>query len=620
MKNLNRIIWMAVIAVMAAAASACSVKEDPINEQTPVPDSKVVTLVATLEPQNSPDTRSVMTDNGTTVSTTWEIGDKIWVNYDDTGDHNCVAKGTVTSVDGSGKATITVDLVDPKDASIIVFGFPYDHWTEAKDVRVDQLGTLADINQNHAAISGSGTLTVVGSEVTLPTSVGMSQEMAIWKLNFKDGETDITNQISSLNINFGPSDDYMITPNAQSNIYVALYPVGSGNITITAATATAIYSYSKAGVTLDNGKFYRSTVSLSAAAASDTYRVFTDRTHYSDVAIPGGAVTVESTTPTPWSGTYVVRNDVTISGDITMDGDVNLILCDGAELTVNGCIFGGADYDHGFIRQLNIFGQTLGTGKLTVDYSGSHDLGVVTASELNIHGGIITVGGTGVWQGLEPNVFNVYHGTINATAGMNAICPMGNTHIYGGTITAHSTTTMYGGSTALLLPNGGTSLTILGGTITAISDEASGIETVDDLIISGGIISAQGGPMMEGIMVYGTCTISGGDVTARAGEKGIGLEGTITINGGNVTAVGGDAIASSDGDGMAGIDGTLTVTGGVVTATGGAKDGTGTDGLGISGGSTIVLTSVTMYEGDAANPATPAASQIACTKRYVKIQ
>lgn len=620
MKNLNRIIWMAAIAVMATAANACSVKEDPINEQNPVPDSKVVTLVATLEPQNSPDTRSVMTDNGTTVSTNWEVGDKIWVDYDDTGDNNCVAKGTVTSVDGTGKATITVDLVDPKDASIIVFGYPYDHWTEAKDVRVDQLGTLADINQNHAAISGSGTLTVVGSEVTLPTSVGMSQEMAIWKLNFKDGETDITNQISSLNINFGPSDDYMITPNAQSNIYVALYPVGSGNITITAATATAIYSYSKAGVTLDNGKFYRSTVSLSAAAASNTYRVFTSRTAYTDEAIPVGATTVTSGTTTWSAGTYVVSGNVSITEDVHLTGDVNLILCDGAELTVNGCIFGGTDYDHGFVYKLNIYGQALGTGKLTVDYSGSHDLGVVTASELNVHGGIITVGGTGVWQGLEPNVFNVYHGTINATAGMNAICAMGNTHIYGGTITAHSTTTMYGGSTALLLPNDGTTLTISGGTITAISDKASGIETVYNLVISGGTISAQGGPMLEGIMVYGTCTISGGDITARAGENGIGLEGNTTISGGIVTAIGGDAAASSDGDGRAGYDGALTMTGGKFIATGGAGDGTGADGPGISDVSTIALTGVTMYEGDAANPATPAASQSACTRRYVKIQ
>lgn len=616
MKNLNRIIWMAAIAVMATAANACSVKEDPINEQNPVPDSKVVTLVAKLEPQDSPDTRSVMTDNGTTITTAWEVGDKIWVNYDDTGDNNRVAKGTVSAVT-DGKATVTVDLVNPKDASIIVFGFPYDHWTEAKDVRIDQLGTLTDINQNHAAISGSGTLTVVGSVATLPDNVSMNQEMAIWKLNFKDGGTDITNQITSLNISFGAGDDYMVTPNTQSDIYVALYPVDGGNITITAATATGNYSYSKSGVTLDNGKFYRSAVTMSAAAASNTYRVFTSRTAYTDEAIPVGATTVTSGTTTWSAGTYVVSGNVSITEDVHLTGDVNLILCDGAELTVNGCIFGGTDYDHGFVYKLNIYGQALGTGKLTVDYSGSHSLGVVTASELNIHGGIITVGGTGVYQGLEPNVFNIYHGTINASGIVSGIALMGNAHIYGGSITS-----LGNYQAAINLPNGGKTLTISGGTVTAVNNGAStGIETVYGLVITGGSVIALGGNYSEGILSYGNITISGGDITTIAGENGIGLEGTtITISGGDVTAIGGSALADTNGNGMAGIDGSLTVTGGIVKATGGAKDGTGDDGLGISEGSTIALTGVTMYEGDAANPATPAASQSACTKRYVKIQ
>ena len=71
---------------------------------------------------------------------------------------------------------------------------------------------------------------------------------------------------------------------------------------------------------------------------------------------------------------------------------------------------------------------------------------------------------------------------------------------------------------------------------------------------------------------------------------------------------------------MPGFDGSLTMTGGKLIATGGAKDGTGDDGLGISAFSTIDLTGVTMYEGDAANPATPAADQSTCTKRYVIVR
>ena len=625
------------------------------------------------------------------------------MNYRDTGNNLLVAKGQVSAIDGDGKATVTVDLVDPKDDSEITFGFPYDHWTEAKNVRVDQLGTLADINRNHGAISGSGTLTVSGSDVTLPTSVNMAQEMCIWKLNFKDGGTDINSQITSLNISFGAGDDYMITPNAQSDIYVALYPVVSGNITITAATPTGIYSYSKSGVTLEAGKIYRSSnVAMTAAAASNPYRVFTGRTTYTDEAIPGGATTITSST-TAWSaGTYVVSSDVTIDGDITLSGNVNLILKDGAELMVHGCIFGGADYDHGFQYALNVYGQELSTGKLTIDYSGSHSLGVMTASELNIHGGVITVGGSTVFQGMEPNVFNVYHGTINARGAVNGIIPMGNTHIYGGSITAVSTS---GYGSALSLPNGGKTLTISGGTITATNNGTStGIEVVHSIVISGGTvyadgqggginvygnsdvtciisggnviatsnggpginvsnystydshltisggtitahggdesaaaisgeiisisgatteIHATGGENMEGIIAYGTTTstISGGTITAiGGGEGGIGLGGIFTISGGAITAIGGDGVESSTENGAAGYDGTLTMTGGKLITTGGAKAGAGTDGLGISDASTIALTGVTMYEGDSADPTSPAASQTECSKRYVIIK
>ena len=600
MKAINT-LSLAALALTATTFLACS-NDNLTIENNPTKQDNVVTLVATLSSENGTETRSVMTDNGTTISTAWEVGDKIWVNYDDTGDNNCVAKGTVSAVT-DGKATVTVDLVNPKDASIIVFGFPYDHWTEAKDVHIDQIGTLADINQNHASITGSGTLTVMGSIATLPDNVSMNKEMAIWKLNFKDGGTDITNQITSLNINCGVDGDYMVTPNAKSNIYVALYPVDGKNITITAATATGNYSYSKSGVTLDNGKFYRSEVAMSAAVPSGTYRVFTDRTTYSDETIPVGATTVTSGTTTWAAGTYVVSGNVAITEDVHLTGDVNLILCDGAELTVNGCIFGGTDYEHGFVYKLNIFGQALGTGKLTVDYSGNHSLGVVTASELNIHGGIITVGGTGVWQGLEPNVFNVYHGKIDASGIVSGIALMGNAHIYGGNITSVGNY-----QAAINLPNGGKTLTISGGTVTAVNNGSStGIETVYGLEITGGTVLALGGNNSEGIISYGNIAISGGKITTIAGKNGIALEGsTITISGGDVLAIGGSALADTNGNGMAGIDGSLTVTGGIVTAIGGEKDGTGTDGLGISSSSTIALTGVTMYEGDAADPATPA--------------
>lgn len=617
MKNLY---ILAAIVLAALAAGACSVKENPVVDETLADKGKVVTLVATLGPKGGADTKALTDPGDGTLASAWAVNEEIEVLYEKSTDPadspSGSVKATVVSVDGSGNATITASLTSPKEGDTgVYFHYPYCIAAGTKDLKTDQIGTLADISSNFDEVTGGGTLNVSGGVATLPANVAMTRNVSIWKFSFTNGGTPLTG-ITALNIKVGDIREIDVKPTTPlDEVYVAMYACSDQEITVTAATATGTYSYSKTGVSLVNGKFYRSTVVMAAAAASGTYREYSDRTNFDNVAI-GGATTITSGTSTWAAGTYVVSGNVAITEDVHLTGDVNLILCDGAELTVNGCIFGGADYEHGFVYKLNIYGQALGTGKLTVDYSGSHSLGVVTASELNIHGGIITVGGTGVYQGLEPNVFNIYHGTINASGIVSGIALMGNAHIYGGSITS-----LGNYQAAINLPNGGKTLTISGGTVTAVNNGAStGIETVYGLVITGGSVIALGGNYSEGILSYGNITISGGDITARAGENGIGLEGNTTISGGIVTAIGGDAAASSDGDGRAGYDGALTMNGGKLIATGGAKDGNGTDGPGISDGSTIALTGVTMYEGDAANPATPAADQAACTKRYVIIQ
>lgn len=698
MKTIKNYIWMAAATMLAATLGACS-NDDIAVDEAPVQQGRVVTLTATLAPKGGDATTRALTDpnDGTgRLNSAWAVGEELEVMYEDTHGGTPSARGKVTAVDGSGKATITVDLVDPQTGTAY-FHYPYNRTSGLKDTKIDQIGDIDDLGANFDEFEGSGIITVTAGVPSLPDDVTLTRNVCVWKLAFTDGGSDITSDIISLSINDG-TGEYLITPSSLDAIYVAMFGCTGATITIKAATATGIYSATKSGVSLQTGKGYQSTIDLTAAAAaSDTYRVFTSKTDYTDEAIPGGATAVTSGTTT-WTGDLVVSGNVTITDDVNLTGNTNLILKDGASLTVNGCIFGGADYDHGFVYALNIYGQELSTGKLTIDYSGAHSLGVLTASELNIHGGIITVGGTGVYQAFEPNVFNVYHGTVSGTGLVSGIVPMGDTHFYGGNITAVGNY-----QAAILLPNGGKTLTISGGTINATNVGGStAIEAVHSIIISGGTINAHGatgginvygasgtsltisggnitanstggpginvvaysannglltitggtitaiggdgsgagisaeniaisgatteidatgGAMMEGILIDGgTGTISGGNITARGGENGVGLEGNITVNGGKVTAIGGDAPVVTDANGRSAIDGSLTVNGGVVTATGGNGDGMGTDGPGISDGSTITLSGVTMYEGDSSNPSTPAASQSACTKRYVIIK
>ena len=576
MKTIKNYIWMAAIALTAAALGSCS-NDDFAVEESPLQQNKVLTLVATLSPQNESQTRSTMTDNGTKIITAWEVGDKLWVAYQDTGDNWCYAKGTVSAVDGDGKATITVDLVNPKDGTNISFNYPYDQYAGVKDVKIDQLGTLDDAINNHAIVWGRGTLSVSGSDVTLPTSVPMSQEMCIWKLNFTDGGNDITNKITSLNISFGASNNYMITPNAQSNIYVALYPEDGKDITITAATATKTYSFSKAGVTLVSGKVYRSTVPLTEAEPSGKYRVYEYRKVYTDYDIPVGATTITSGSTTWTPGTYVVSSDVTITGDVTLTGDVNLILKDGKTLTVNGCIFGGKDGGYPSNEfSLNIYGQEMSSGRLVINSGSSFDY---VGQDLIIHGGVITA--TNATQAIETNgELTIYHGTLNATGSMNGICAMGTkTNFIGGMVNATST----GNGAAIDLPVDGSTLTISGGTVnatgTAHNISAKGIEVqTGNLVISGGTVVAKGGDTEKSncganaIDVGGSFTMDGNaNVTATGGagyqygsyyHGGIGLKvgGAATISSGKLTATSGGG-GNYDNYPAIQIGGTLTISG-----------------------------------------------------------
>lgn len=267
-----------------------------------------------------------------------------------------------------------------------------------------------------------------------------------------------------------------------------------------------------------------------------TYRVYTSGTAYTDEAFPDGAILVESSAAAvTWSeGTYVVEDDVTITGGIILEGDVNLILCDGAELTVNGTIDG-----HANSKSLNIYGQAESTGKLTIDGdAGSYN---IVVDDLQIHGGDIT--GTNSDQAIETYApFKVYHGNVDVTANVNGFMVMGDLLIYGGTITASSTTGP------------------------AVSVNPSSMSATD-----------------------GSLTMTGGSLTATNGTaaEGIFVDKIIDISGGTVIATGGDDISGSGGSGIVSNNGDITISGtAIVTATG--MYGIITNTIEIDGSSTIV--------------------------------
>ena len=273
MKAMKHIIWMAALALTAATWSACSNKDELTVADQPV-QPRTFTVTTTLSPKGGVGTRSTMTDNGDgSISAAWEVDDQIWVLYTNTSNIPEETTATVTAVDPSTKAaTISLTLTNPKNGGSISFGYPAGFFNDPMNPCIAQTGTLDDINANFAAISGTETMFVSGSDVTLP-DVTMMPAMCIWKFSFTDGTDDITSAVTKLVVDFPTNGmTYVVTPTSLSNIYVAMYGdiINGQPVSVIAQTDLGVYRKTAASVTLASGTTYTSTgLELTSAAITN---------------------------------------------------------------------------------------------------------------------------------------------------------------------------------------------------------------------------------------------------------------------------------------------------------------------------------------------------------------
>ena len=175
---------------------------------------------------------------------------------------------------------------------------------------------------------------------------------------------------------------------------------------------------------------------------------------YSDRAAEN-AVVLDSTV-TAWEGgkTYCVDSNVTINARIAFSGDVKLILCDGATLTVSGMSVKPSD-------SLTIYAQTAGTGTLVANggIGGLSNNNAQTVENnggnITIHGGVINATGWDYGAGIGGSVYGaagtvtIYGGRVTAIGGGKGGAGIGGgvgsvasvkqdsfVNIYGGNVTA----------------------------------------------------------------------------------------------------------------------------------------------------------------------------------------
>ena len=269
-----------------------------------------------------------------------------------------------------------------------------------------------------------------------------------------------------------------------------------------------------------------------------------------------GTVSTASTALT--SGWYAVTENTAIDSRVTVTGNVNLILCDGAELTVPK----GINAAEG--NSLTIWQQRNKTGKLTVTapdnkYAALGGGNTQSAGNVTVNGGV-----------------------LNLTSTYDAAALGGG----------------YGGSAGNIVINAG-DITAQGGGFSPAIGTGGGYGAGGNVTINGGKITATGGAgNTGGAAAIGasnksgkngrskklTITITGGDITATGGKFGAGIgsgtncytEVDVNVSGGTIKATGSTSGAGIGG-GYGSAGGTITITGGTVTATPG---GNGAQALG----------------------------------------
>ena len=243
-------------------------------------------------------------------------------------------------------------------------------------------------------------------------------------------------------------------------------------------------------------------------------------------------------------GWYVAQGSVTINTNVTVSGNVKLILTDGCSLTVSHCITVNPG------NSLTIYGQSGDSGSLTAYRSYSVDADKENAGiggsnengcgDITIHGGMVSssiyhdgsyffygaaIGGGNI--GGQGGTITVYGGTVTAENQVTAIgcgvCgsgrfPTAYVKIYGGTVNASSES---GAGIGGFGQMAGSDIQIYGGTVNASSKHSCAI---------GGNMTMIEFPVA---LSSNKVTISGGTVTALQG----GITGQYFSTGENGNAV-----------------------------------------------------------------------------------
>ena len=274
----TKLFFMAALALMTAA---CSNSDNDILTPAEQPANNMVTITAKLAPKSGSAQTRALSDQTTYIKAEWDANETMKI----ISANGKEATATVTSVDGSGTATIefSIDaaavgqnctIIYPADAAVTESAGEY----TANPITA-QDGTLK------AALDvriGKGT---ISDATTLDVTTQPEAQFAIFKFTTQnDNPSPAAISVKSLTVVIG-SQNYVITPtSATSTLYAALPAVSAKTVVFSAVGSDdKPYYFEKDDVTFAASKYYKSTLTMSsglhlAAITGDNYTVTGDLT------------------------------------------------------------------------------------------------------------------------------------------------------------------------------------------------------------------------------------------------------------------------------------------------------------------------------------------------------
>ena len=330
MKTMKKYLSMAALALVGAIMTGCSSSDDDSmsdNPQHPESKSKVVTLTTKVGFDGGATTRA-LTSNGTK---TFAAGEKIAVIYKTNG--SVTAKAVSEALQNNGD--ITDDGKDPDKSANVTYIYP-------------AAMANSDGSINNAALnSQDGTLATLSSNLDLATYTGawdagalptgtLTNRLAILAMTLKNdaGGSNITSSITGMTIKEG-SNTYTITGhNTDGKIYVAIFPMTSATIDVTATNGTYSYVKTLTDKTYAASTGYNVTWKM-AEVISGKFTVSSGKQVYFSKGNLQATGTTASTSTSGWTWSFATNQwdkignataNTSISGDgkISANGTVDL--------------------------------------------------------------------------------------------------------------------------------------------------------------------------------------------------------------------------------------------------------------------------------------------------------